>query len=62
MNNWIIGACAITLWLGATVLYMRRSIVMWFVERRKARKALAAAQANYQAEQQAQSQEILPPG
>ena len=56
MNNWIIGGVAVLLWLAATVLYLRKNIVVWFKTRSMQRRMLAEARAKYQAELAAQKQ------
>ena len=60
MNNWIIGSVAVLIWVAATVLYLRRTIVAWFKTRRTQRRALAEARAKYQAELAAQKQPTTP--
>ncbi len=61
MNTWIIGSVAVLIWLAATALYLKKSIVAAVAERRMRRKMLAEARAKYQAELAAQKPSS-PPG
>jgi hypothetical protein len=59
MNTWIVASVAIGLWLGATLLYLRRHITEAIRKRMLERKAMAAARARRKAQAQG---DAVPPG